>query len=157
MFRCNKIFVAGLIALAMPALAEESSSALDASATSKAKSQWNLNQTHWDKVVSEKTKSTATQLGKSDFAVSGALIDGLRPQRSSGERTFAKKVLGLPVIRWFVPMRMDSPPSGGGRYFAWRDNSSRPWVSVAAGNVAGADPTNPVNHKPTTSLISVGK
>jgi hypothetical protein len=157
MFRWNKILVACLITLAMPALAEEPSSVLDASATSKTKSQWNLDQKHWDKVLSEKPKSAPIQIGKSDFTVSGSLIDGLRPQRASEERTFAKKFLGLPVIRWFVPQRMVPPPTDGGRYFAWRDSGSRPWTSVAERNIAGADPTNPINHKPTTSLISVGK
>src|SRR5439155_22355596 len=106
-----------------------------------------------DDAIVEKREFTTITLGKSDFEVSGPLIEGLRRRRSEADRNLGQKILGFPLVRLFVPQRMPSPPQSGGKYFAWRRESSQPWVSIASGAGVAA---GPANHEPQ-ALISLGK
>lgn len=114
-------------------------------------SNWNTNPAHWERMIEQRKTSSALQIGKSDFTITGPLVDGVRRKRTTGERSLGKRLLGLPIVRLFVPLPMPSPP-GGGRYLLWGE-SDRPWVSVAQGVPAG-DPA--VTHE-ARALISVSR
>jgi hypothetical protein len=78
--------------------------------------------------LTKKSESPLVTLGKSDFVVSGALIEGLRPLHNTEGMSTGQKFLHLPVIRLFVPGPMPRPPGGTGKYFAWRNSDNdEPW------------------------------
>lgn len=81
--------------------------------------------------MSKRPPVITVSLGKSDFAVSGPLVETFRPApRSPGERSLGQKFLSLPIVNLFVPQPM--PVSRGeGRYFAWGERPM-PWASVGA-------------------------
>lgn len=82
---------------------------------------------HFNNMVTEKPSSPLVALGKSDFVITGPLVEGLRPLRTSEHLNVAQKFLRLPIIRLFVPGPMESPP-GTGKYFAWRaSDNDEPW------------------------------
>ncbi|TAL01073.1 MAG: hypothetical protein EPO07_08840, partial [Verrucomicrobia bacterium] len=118
-----------LMAGATLARAEERSSSFSTSPTMK----WNTDPAYLDKVLTRKSDA-GIKLGKSDFVLGGPLVEGLRHRHAEPNRGFGQKFLGLPVVRWFVPLPMASPP-GGGKYFRWGE-SEKPWASVAAGAAA---------------------
>jgi len=77
--------------------------------------------------LTKKTESPLVTLAKTDFTVTGPLIDGLRPLGHSADLSPGRKFLRLPIIRLFVPGPMPSPP-GTGKYFAWRaSDNDEPW------------------------------
>lgn len=117
-------------------------------------STWNTNPAHWERRLEQRKESTALRLGKSDFAISGPLVDGLRRQRTAGERSLGRRLLGLPVVRLFVPQPMPAPP-GGGRYLLWgeRDQS---WTSYSRAPAPLGTTDNPIHRDSGTALISVG-
>jgi hypothetical protein len=79
------------------------------------------------KLLTEKHDSPLITLGKSDFVISGPLIEGLRPLPPVKNLRLGQKILRLPIIRLFVPTVMESPP-GTGKYFAWRNvDDNLPW------------------------------
>ena len=121
--------------------------------TPQAQTQWNTDRKYWERVLREPKELPDVKIGKSDFVISGPLIDGLRRWRSSPDLSLGKRILRLPIVRLFVPLPMPSPP-GGGRYFLWGE-STRPWTAVAEGAVAG-DLSTPVNHE-ARSLISISR
>ena len=137
-------------ALAPLARAEEPRTEFDAS---RAASGWNTDPKHWDQVLRERTDTPALRIGKSDFAISGPIIEGLRPRSASSDRNLGQKLLGLPVVRLFVPQRMPAAPGGGGRYFAWGE-SRRPWAAIAVG-AAPERALNLMKHELQNSLISI--
>lgn len=114
-------------------------------------SNWNTNPAHWERMIEQRKTTSALRIGKSDFTITGPLVEGLRRQRSTGPRSLGKRLVSLPIVRWFVPGPMPSPP-GGGRYLLWGE-SDRPWASVAQGVPAG-DPA--VTHE-ARALISVSR
>jgi hypothetical protein len=141
-----------LLASAFVAIAGEAQRESDFAANINAPLKWNTDPAHWGRVISEQSKPSALRIGKDDFKVTGPLIDGLRSRRSAPDRSLGQKILGLPIVRLFVPTPMPNPP-GGGKYFRWGE-SDRPWASIAeASGGAGAD--NPINHEPRNSLISI--
>ena len=91
-------------------------------------------------------RPTRLTLGKSDFVMSGALVETFRATpRSPGDRTLAQKFLGLPIVNMFVPGPM--PKTGrGGKYFAWGDREES-WSVVSARPASG----------PQGVLVSVSK
>lgn len=117
-------------------------------------SNWNTNPAHWERMLEQRKASSAIQIGKSDFTISGPLVEGVRRQRATGERSLGKRLLGLPVVRLFVPQPMPSPP-GGGRYFLWgeRDQS---WASFSRTPAPLGNSDNPIHREVSGSLISVG-
>jgi hypothetical protein len=122
-------------------------------ATPTAQTQWNTDPKYWERFLHGANESPVVKLGKSDYVISGPLVDGLRRRRSSPDLSRGQRFLRLPIVRLFVPLPMPSPP-GGGRYFLWGE-SSRPWSAVAAGAAAG-DLSNPVTHE-ARSLISLSR
>jgi hypothetical protein len=79
-------------------------------------------------VLTQKSESPLVTLGKTDFVVTGPLIDGLRPMRHTENMSATQKFLHLPVIRMFVPGPMPTPP-GTGRYFYWKNSDNdEPWA-----------------------------
>lgn len=89
----------------------------------------------------QKPESPLVTLGKSDFVITGPLIEGLRPLRNSADLSRGQRFLRLPVIRLFVPQPMPWPP-GTGKYFAWRNSDNAlPWESRTSrpGIVKGPD------------------
>lgn len=126
----------------------------DAAAQINSPMKWNTDPAHWDGLIKEQSTSPNLRIGKSDYVISGPLIDGIRKRRYSSDRSLGRKILGLPVVRLFVPQLMPYPP-GGGKYFRWGE-SNKPWTAIAhAGGGAGAD--NPINHEPQATLISIGR
>ena len=91
-------------------------------------------------------RPTRLTLGKSDFVMSGALVETFRAQpQSSGDRTRVQKFLSLPIVNMFVPGPM--PKAGrGGKYFAWGDREES-WSVVSARPASG----------PQGVLVSVSK
>jgi hypothetical protein len=82
----------------------------------------------WDAPLEQKLPPL--KLGKSDFIVTGPLIDTFRSRsRSDEERTLGQKLLGLPIINMFVPEPWPKP-SREGKYFAWGERDV-PWASIA--------------------------
>lgn len=128
-------------------------SLFNATPTPKAQTQWNTDPKYWERVLRETKELPDVKLGKSDYVISGPLVDGLRRRRSSPDLSLGKRILRLPILCLFVPGPMPSPP-GGGRYFLWGE-SSRPWTAVAEGAAAG-DLSNPVTHE-ARSLISISR
>jgi len=147
------LFAGLFTATMLPVLGEEGSFTADTSAPSK---NWVVGPEHWDRLIVEKKEFPPINLGKSGFVLSGPWVDGFRRRRYDPDRTFTQKILGLPVIRLFVPGPMPSPPDSGGRYFAWRSETSRAWINASGGG-NGADPFNLMNHEPKAALISIGK
>lgn len=86
-----------------------------------------IEMSHFNNVVTKKPVSPLVTLGKSDFVITGPLVEGLRPLQTSEHLNVAQKFLRLPIIRLFVPGPMESPP-GTGKYFAWRNSDDdEPW------------------------------
>ncbi|HEX4265867.1 MAG TPA: hypothetical protein VH597_16155 [Verrucomicrobiae bacterium] len=69
-------------------------------------------------------------LGKSDFVLSGPLVEGFRRLPPAENLSRGQKFLRLPVIRLFVPKPMPWPEDGG-KYFAWHNNSL-PWTLASS-------------------------
>lgn len=113
---------------------------------------WDTSQAHWDKVMQEPRNVPELRLVNGAFVVSGPLVDGFRGKRHSSDASLGQKFLALPIVNLIVPQRMPSPPTTGGRYFAWRD-SNRSWSELAAGSVGGHS-SNPDYNEPRGSLIS---
>src|SRR5438046_2305242 len=147
----SALLLCGLV-IALTSSAEEPSLRLDAGP-----SKWSLEPRVGEEVIIEKTEPASIPLGKTDFVVSGPVIEALRARAYKTERNLGQKILGLPIIRLFVPQRMPSPPTSGGSYFAWRGTSTRPWVETVSGGAGVPGATGLVNHEPQTSLISLGR
>jgi hypothetical protein len=135
------------------ASARDEPSPFRATTTPKAKTQWNTDPKYWERVLRVPKEFPDVKLGRSDFVISGPLIDGLRRRRSAPDLSRGQRFLRLPIVRLFVPGPMPSPP-GGGKYFLWGE-SSRPWSALAEGAAAG-DLSNPVTHQ-ARSLISISR
>jgi hypothetical protein len=91
-------------------------------------------------------RPTRLTLGKSDFVMSGALVETFRATpRPAGERTLAQKFLSLPIVNMFVPGPMPKAGSGG-KYFAWGEREES-WSVVSARPASG----------PQGVLVSVSK
>ena len=70
------------------------------------------------------------KLGKSDYAVSGPLVDTFRLKpRVQTERSLARKLLDLPIINIFVPEPWPKTTRQG-KYFAWGERDV-PWSVVS--------------------------
>ena len=147
------LLVFAVMSLAHAAAARDEQSTFNATASHRARTQWNTDPKYWERVLREPKEFSDLQIGRSDYMVSGPLVEGLRRRRSSPDLSLGKRLLRLPVVRLLVPLPMASPP-GGGRYFLWGE-SSRPWTMVAEGAVAG-DLSNPMTHE-ARSLISISR
>ena len=135
---------------AFPLFAQSDSAELDSSISSN----WNTNPAHWERMLEQRKASSAVQIGKSDFTISGPLVDGVRRKRTTGERSLGKRLLGLPIVRLFVPQPMPSPP-GGGRYLLWGERSES-WASISRAPAPLGNTDNPIHREVSGSLISVG-
>ncbi len=67
------------------------------------------------------------RLGKSDYVITGPLVDTFRP-RLDPPRTLGRKILALPVVNMFVPAPWPKP--GPTKYFAWGERDV-PWSVTA--------------------------
>jgi hypothetical protein len=156
-----KLFLpACLLAIALPAIADEPQPVVNGSASTEPL-RWNSDARHWDHLLIERDKLPPMQqlpplkLGKSGFNIGGPLVNTFRRRPHPPDRTFARKVLDLPVINLFVPGPMDNPPRTGGSYFAWRGERVGPLRSASPGGASATMGFH--NHEPTASLISIGK
>jgi hypothetical protein len=147
----TKLLLIGFVGLCLPIMAGEPQP--NTVNTTPNDLRWDNSPAHWDRVLSERRTIPELQIGKSDFVVRGPLIEGFRYRRSS-DLSLGQKLLRLPVVNMFVPMRMAQPPRGTGHYFAWRGETDRPWGTVAAGAPVGAA-LNGAYNEPTGSLISL--
>jgi hypothetical protein len=86
------------------------------------------------------------KLGKSDYSVSGPLVDTfrLKPRRPQ-ERTLGRKILDLPIINMFVPEPWPKTTRQG-KYFAWGERD-QPWAATVERRAAG----------PTGVLVSASR
>lgn len=114
------------VSLALALRADEKPTQLDAFAPKKT---LDWDDPKWWEAM--RRKSPGISLGKSDFIVSGPLVDTIRAApRSSGERNLGERILSLPIVNLFVPQPM--PVSRGeGKYFAWGERAM-PWSAVGA-------------------------
>jgi hypothetical protein len=82
----------------------------------------------WDAPVEQKV--APLRLGKSDFAVTGPLVDTFRLKPNPDEeRSIGRKILDLPIVNMFVPEPWPKP-SRQGKYFAWGEREV-PWATTA--------------------------
>lgn len=146
---------ASLLALAVIAQAEDSSPKSTVSTSASSRTEWNTSPDYWERVLVQKREGQELRLGKSGWAIKGPVIEGARRQRSTGERSTSQRLLGLPIVRLFVPQPTTLPP-GGGKYLLWGE-SDRPWLAVAEAAASGSASGNPVTHEARTSLISIGR
>jgi len=121
--------------------------------TPNAQTPWNTDPNYWQRVLREAKESPVVKLGKSDYVISGPLVNGWG-RRSPPGLSLSKRMVRLPIVRLFVPDPMPTPP-GGGRYFLW-SASSRPWPAIAESAAAG-DLSNPIRHEARTSLIAISR
>jgi hypothetical protein len=69
-------------------------------------------------------------LGRSEYVVSGPLVDAFRPPlRYSRERNLREKLLSIPILNIFIPAPMPKTTREG-KYFAWGPRDL-PWSAVA--------------------------
>jgi hypothetical protein len=113
------------------AFAADTSAEISSTATTFPSFHVNTDPAHWDKVISRTQNSPVIALGKSDFAISGPLVEGFRPLHSHEDLSLGQKFLRLPIIRLVVPGPMENPPGGTGKYFAWK-NCSQAWPQAAS-------------------------
>lgn len=86
------------------------------------------------------------RLGKSDYAVSGPLVDTFRLKpRVQQERSLGRKILDLPIINMFVPEPWPKTTRQG-KYFAWGERD-QPWAATVERRPAG----------PTGVLVSASR
>jgi hypothetical protein len=142
------------VSSAMFAYAEAGTTASHTAPTSISKSDWNTNPAHWDRVIAEQSKMSKLKIGGSDFTVGGSLVEGLHRRPPEQNRSLGRRILGLPVVRLFVPQPMPYPP-GGGKYFRWGE-SDRPWASLSEAS-DGTKSADPVKHESQVILISIGR
>ena len=114
----------------------------------------NTSPAYWDRVIAEQSRMSKLKIGRSDFTVGGPLIEGLHRRPAVQNRSLGRRILGLPVVRLFVP-RLVSNPSSGGKYFRW-GQSDRPWTSISENRGVGGD-DNFIIHEPQAVLISIGR
>lgn len=124
--------------------AQQRPKAIDA-ATTTTKKPLDWNDPKWWEA--NRTNAAHITVGKSEFMVTGPLIETFRVARPSpDERSLGRKFLDLPIINLFVPGPM--PPVGNPgverKYFAWGDRGV-PWTVLADRPIPG----------PQSSLISV--
>jgi hypothetical protein len=130
--------------------AGDESSLFDTTSPAQARTERNTDQLYWERALRESKELPDVKLGKSDYVINGALVNGLRRGRSSPDLSLGKRILRLPIIRLFVPDPMPSSPDGG-RYWLWGE-SSRPWTALAEREAAG-DLSNPVTHEAHTLIF----
>ena len=146
---------ASLLALAAIAQAEVPPSPSGGAASATTQTERSTNPADWERVLIQKRDPEGLLLGSSGWRIKGAITEGIRRQRSTGERSVGQRLLGLPIVRLFVPQPLATPP-GDGKYFRWGE-SDRPWIAIAEGAAPGKSSSNPVTHEARTSLISIGR
>jgi hypothetical protein len=127
---------------------------LQASPNSISKSVQNTSPAYWNRVIAEQSEISKLKIGRTDFSVSGPLIDVLHRRQPEQDRSLGRRILGLPVVRLFVPRAMPQPP-GGGKYFRW-GQSDRPWTLVSENRGIG-ESDNPIRHESRAALISIDR
>lgn len=76
------------------------------------------------------------KLGKTDYIVSGPLVDTFRLKpRVQQERSLGRKILDLPIINMFVPEPWPKTTRQG-KYFAWGERD-QPWATTVERRPAG--------------------
>lgn len=88
----------------------------------------------WEAPVEQ--RPAPLRLGKSDYTVSGPLVDTFRLQpRLQQERSLGRKILDLPIINMFVPEPWPKTMRQG-KYFAWGERD-QPWATTVERRPAG--------------------
>jgi hypothetical protein len=132
----NAIVTVVFLSLVLALRAQERPAPLDASSQKKILD-WN-DPKWWEAMrkTSPDQKSTGISLGKSDFVMSGPLIETFRrAPRSSGDQSLIERMRHWPIVSLFVPQPMPWP-SGGGKYFAWGERDV-PWSVLADRPIPG--------------------
>lgn len=144
-----------LLALALPALAQEPQSSPSVSTSDPASvMQANPFLNPADFVVKPPDPSTV-KLGDSDYVLTSPIIQGLRKRPADVDRpSLLKRIVMFPIYL-ITPLPMAHPPEKAGKYFKWKSDGELPWVAVASGIPAtGVDPA--ITHE-AVPLVSVGK
>lgn len=70
-------------------------------------------------------------IGKSDFEVSGPLVETFRgPRRTWSDLSLGQKIVNLPIVNLFVPQPFQVGGRRDSKYLAWGDKDI-PWSAVA--------------------------
>ncbi len=144
-----------LLACAVIAQAEDSSSQSGVATSATTPTEANSITGHWDQVLVEKSDDQGVRIGKKDWRIKGPVVEGLRRQRLPDERSFGQKLLGLPIVRLFVPKPMPTP-SDDPKYLRW-GKSKEPWPAIVENAARGRSSGDPVTHEARTSLVSIGR
>lgn len=127
-----------LIALALgmflwAARAEEKPTEFDATTRKKSVLDWDDPKWWLRDQKPEKTFS----IGKTDFEVSGPLIETFRgPRRTWSDLSLGEKIVNLPIVNLFVPQPFKVESRREGKYLAWGDKDL-PWSAVADRGMGG--------------------
>ena len=148
------LLFAGLVLAAPFALARDARSAFEATSSPDAQASVNSRQRRSDQLLIEKREARGVRFGQSGLMLSGPLIEGTRRQRPPAEQSLGRRILGLPIVRLFVPRPSPSPPEGRS-YFVWGE-SDRPWAAIAEGAALRRSSDDPVTHE-AQSLVSIGR
>jgi hypothetical protein len=117
-------FASGLTALAADPPSQYNATMFKAMPLTEAERQKNFIESRPDRPV--------IAIGKSDFVLSGPLVEGFRRLPQNPDLSRGQKFLRLPIIRLLVPGPMENPP-GTGKYFVWRnDQCAVPWTAAAS-------------------------
>jgi len=106
-------------------------------------------------VITERLDSPDPKLGKGDWVVRGPVADSFHRGRKTENRSLGRRILGLPIIRLFVPMPTPLP-SETEVYFV-EGQSSRPWASIASETRRLGSPDNPLFLEGGCALVTIGR
>jgi hypothetical protein len=139
--------------------AQEIQSNFDAYAPAIASEEWQPNPSLWRELTAGRTNPPVS-VGGSGLRASGPLLDAAATaRRARGTRPgLGRTLLSVPVgiASLFVPQPMPKAPESGGKYLAWRGETSSPWIHASAGAPTGpglAD--NPITREPRNGLLNV--
>ena len=144
-----------LLACAVIARAEDSSSKSDVATSANTPPEPNSISSHWDQVLVEKSDDPGVRIGKENWRIKGPVVEGLRRQRTADDRSFGQRLKGLPIVRLFIPKPM-ATPSDDRKYLRW-GKSTEPWPAIVENAARGRSSGDPVTHEARTSLVSVGR
>jgi hypothetical protein len=101
--------------------------------------------------------SSGIRINGGDFVLGGSVVDGLLARRSGTDQSLGQDILGLPVIRLFIPERLPSSSGDEGSYPARAEPSSLPWNAISTRAPASGDFNSSFNDEPQSGFISLGR
>ena len=150
--RLKALIPAILLGALSCAIGADPQAQFDAFERAEATKEWKPNPALWQDLLSVERDYPTVSVGRGEFVVRGPLVETFRRPREWSDLSLGQKVLSLPLVNLFVPMKMQKPPGGGGKYFAWGPRSQA-WTPRAP--VPGF--RDAIEHQASGTLISIGR